>query len=104
MNCTTSAPSTYNSILTGQDPILGSGKSAINGTANIKSDGPVVLRVTNDTLETYEVMGIAKKVDTSLETFTPEFFVTSRGGEYFFVPSVSTLKILAGGGSERPAL
>ena len=26
------------------------------------------------------------------------FFVTSHGGEYFFVPSVSTIKQIAGGG------
>lgn len=33
----------------------------------------------------------------STQVVQPEFFVTSRGGEYFFVPSVATLRDWAGG-------
>lgn len=40
--------------------------------------------------------GIAKKVDTSATAFEQKYFVTSRGGEYYFVPGIRTVKEWAG--------
>ncbi|KAH7912670.1 hypothetical protein BJ138DRAFT_749872 [Hygrophoropsis aurantiaca] len=80
----------------GQDPILGGPEavSNVDGTGNISAEGQVSLVIQQkNTSDTYTVTGWAKKRDTSAKPpFEPEYFVTSRGGEYFFVPSVSTLQ------------
>lgn len=56
----------------------------------------VTLRVTNKAGETLRVDGVAKREE--LTTFKQDFFVTSRGGEYFFVPSIPTIRQIANGG------
>lgn len=72
--------------LPGQDPIIGS--------------PPPKLAITIKGLEGREhinLEAISKDADSSfvIPGVTQEFFVTSKGGEYFFVPSVSTLQRLA---------
>jgi len=88
----------------GQDPIIAGPPLGTGLTESIKldsttmtEDGRIVLSVTKeDTSDKYQITGVAQKVDTSASAVTPEFFVTSRGGEYFFVPSVSTLNQWSG--------
>lgn len=41
----------------------------------------------------FDIVGTVEMQDTNSKE--QDFFVTSRGGEYFFVPSISALKILA---------
>ncbi|KAH7922349.1 Dyp-type peroxidase [Leucogyrophana mollusca] len=83
----------------GQDPILGGPEpvSNVDGQGNISSEGQVTLVVKQDnTSSSYEVTGWAKKVDPSAKPpFEPQYWVTSRGGEYYFVPSISTLQTWA---------
>ena len=43
----------------------------------------------------YQLAGVAKRVDSSAQELNQKFFMTSRGGEYFFVPSISMVKSLA---------
>jgi hypothetical protein len=38
------------------------------------------------------VAGVAKKVVVDATSFDQKFFVTSRGGDYYFVPSIKTVK------------
>ena len=85
----------------GQDPIIGGPKQvtdvetqvAASGTVqkDVSQDGEVSLELTTIKGDKYAVDGIAKKIDTSKKTFVQEFFVTSRGGEYYFVPSIATV-------------
>ncbi|THU91463.1 Dyp-type peroxidase [Dendrothele bispora CBS 962.96] len=79
---------------TGQDPILGGPKpvTGTSGTTDIFQEGEVTLDLINNHNEKYEVAGIAKKVVESATSFEQKFFVTSRGGDYYFVPSISTVK------------
>lgn len=54
--------------------------------------GQVTLAVVDsNTSEKYLVTGFPQQVNDLVDKFTPDFFVTSHGGEYFFVPSISTL-------------
>jgi Dyp-type peroxidase family len=79
----------------GQDPIIGGPKpvSDVNGDVSIPGEGEVTLTVTDsNTSLRYVVTGFAKAYDTSVTAYEQDFFVTSHGGEYFFVPSLSTLK------------
>ncbi|KAK7038734.1 hypothetical protein VNI00_010619 [Paramarasmius palmivorus] len=78
----------------GQDPILGGPKpvTGIQGEVDISQDGEVTMQVINKQGEQYEVDGFAKKIDPSVVSHEQKFFVTSRGGEYYFVPSISTVK------------
>lgn len=84
----------------GQDPILGSPPvytpAQIQGTSpSVKSGDRVDLQLTGKDGTTFEVSGFAKVTPKGAAPPPGEpnpFFVTSRGGEYFFVPSVSTLK------------
>ncbi|ESK95378.1 hypothetical protein Moror_3816 [Moniliophthora roreri MCA 2997] len=78
----------------GQDPILGGPKpvTGTTGTTDITKDGEVILDLVNNSGEKYEVAGIAKKVVPSATSYVQKFFVTSRGGDYYFVPSISTVK------------
>jgi len=62
------------------------------GDADIPGEGKVTLGLVSKNSTKYEVTGFAKAVDTSVTAYTQDFFVNSRGGEYFFVPSISTLK------------
>jgi len=81
----------------GQDPIIG-GPQAVTGTTgttNITKEGVVTLKLINDNNETFEVLGVAKKEETGADSFQQEFFATSRGGEYYFVPSIETVKLWA---------
>ncbi|KDN48297.1 hypothetical protein RSAG8_02889, partial [Rhizoctonia solani AG-8 WAC10335] len=50
------------------------------------------LRVPNDTFNTYTVSGHVEVRPVTQAKVNFPFFVTSRGGEYFFVPSIPTLK------------
>jgi hypothetical protein len=59
---------------------------------DVSQDGEVSLELTNIKGDKYAVDGIAKKMVTSTDSFVQEFFVTSRGGEYYFVPSIDTVK------------
>ena len=86
----------------GQDPIIGGPKQVTDvetqpaavGTdqKDVSQDGEVSLELTTIKGDKYAVDGIAKKIDTSKSSFVQEFFVTSRGGEYYFVPSIDTVK------------
>ena len=85
----------------GQDPIIGGPKpvtavetQVMPNDANhkdVSQDGEVSLELTNKKGEKYAVDGIAKKI-VPPSSFVQEFFVTSRGGEYYFVPSIDTVK------------
>ncbi|KDR79158.1 hypothetical protein GALMADRAFT_208622 [Galerina marginata CBS 339.88] len=78
----------------GQDPIIGGPKtvSGTTGTTDLSSEGEVTLRLVTSQGDKYEVAGVAKKVVDSATSYEQKFFVTSRGGEYYFVPSISTVK------------
>ena len=62
------------------------------GQADIAQDGKVTVAIIGKDDMKYEVTGFAKAIDTSVTAYKQDFFVTSRGGEYFFVPSISALK------------
>lgn len=72
-----------------QDPIVIDSKTATSGRQVI------INAIDKSTSDTYTITGTVQKRDTSATAFTQEFFVTSRGGEYFFTPSVSTLQAWA---------
>ena len=79
----------------GQDPIIGGPPDSIQDSdfsVNLTQEGPVHLKVTAKDSKRYTIHGIAKAVNTSASAFEQEFFVTSRGGEWFFVPGINTLK------------
>ena len=86
----------------GQDPIIGGPKqvtevetqleSSGNDQKDVSEDGEVSLELTTIKGDKYAVDGIAKKIVPSPKSFVQEFFVTSRGGEYYFVPSIDTVK------------
>ncbi|KAK7051605.1 hypothetical protein VNI00_004584 [Paramarasmius palmivorus] len=78
----------------GQDPILGGPKpvTGTQGEVDISQDGEVTMQVINKKGDKYEVDGFAKKIDPSVVSYEQKFFVTSRGGEYYFIPSISTVK------------
>ncbi|KDQ07943.1 hypothetical protein BOTBODRAFT_180290 [Botryobasidium botryosum FD-172 SS1] len=82
----------------GQDPIIGAPplKDTVHATAKGSdlAEGQVTMRVADDGKE-FDVTGFAKVRDVSAQDVKEPFFVTSRGGECFFVPSVSTLRRLA---------
>lgn len=61
-------------------------------TLNISQEGPVHLKITSKDSTRYTIQGFAKAVETSATAHEKEYFVTSRGGEWFFVPGISTLK------------
>ncbi|OSX60769.1 hypothetical protein POSPLADRAFT_1146641 [Postia placenta MAD-698-R-SB12] len=90
----------------GQDPIIGGATiksltAKVKGNETVPSSGEVTIDVTDSSGETRSVTGFVNTPNPSAEAITPQYFVTSRGGEYFFVPSVSTLRAL-GGGSDTP--
>lgn len=69
-------------------------KPVVKGTAAITNDGAVALKLKNPAGKVYEVFGFAKEVPSTgvaAASATQNFFVTSRGGEYFFIPSISTI-------------
>ncbi|KAG1849193.1 hypothetical protein F4604DRAFT_94485 [Suillus subluteus] len=84
----------------GQDPVLGSPPvytpAQIEGTSpSVQSGDRVNLQLTGGDGTTFQVSGFAEVTVKGAAPPPGEpnpFFVTSRGGEYFFVPSVSTLK------------
>ncbi|CAL1711609.1 unnamed protein product [Somion occarium] len=89
----------------GQDPILGGpgdmfdaaiiGDPDVNQTdKDIVPNKEITIRVSDKTGKIFQVSGVARPEDVT--AFKQDFFVTSRGGEYFFVPSVETVKLLAG--------
>ncbi|KAK7681876.1 hypothetical protein QCA50_015225 [Cerrena zonata] len=91
----------------GQDPILGGpgdlfdttlvGKSALQPdqkNEDLVIDREATLRITSKAGQDVRVSGFVKKEDLS---FKEDFFVTSRGGEYFFVPSIDTMREFASG-------
>ncbi|CAE6441402.1 unnamed protein product [Rhizoctonia solani] len=90
----------------GQDPIIGGppakGSSGEERDANLdaKPAKPfangdqldIKLKVPGDTLNRYQVTGHVEIQPLTQAVIDFPFFVTSRGGEYFFVPSIPTLK------------
>jgi Dyp-type peroxidase family len=66
----------------------------VEGTAAITGEGEVTVVLSNGNKE-YQLAGVAKHADDSTQELKQNFFVTSRGGEYFFVPSISEVKRLA---------
>lgn len=84
---------------TGQDPIIGGPQpeTQASGQTEIEKEGLVTLKVINTSGKKFTVSGIAKKDQTSLNPIPEKFFVTSRGGEYYFVPSIQTVKDWAEG-------
>jgi hypothetical protein len=43
----------------------------------------------------YQLAGVAKNADSYAQELDQKFFITSRGGEYFFVPSIPKVLELA---------
>ncbi|OCH91041.1 Dyp-type peroxidase, partial [Obba rivulosa] len=84
----------------GQDPILGGpppppASVDITGKIDVPIKGEVTLRLRNKAGDLVDVEGFTKLTDIAANNDPQQFFVTSRGGEYFFVPSVSFIKQLA---------
>lgn len=81
-------------VVSGQDPIIGGPPTVPNvgDPVDLKGEGEVILNVVDKKNTKYTVTGFAQKVNTSATAYTPQYWVTSRGGEYFFVPSISTVK------------
>jgi hypothetical protein len=52
----------------------------------------VFMKVRNKDGERFEVSGVARKLLPAANDFEQQFFVTSRGGDYYFIPSISTLR------------
>ncbi|EED79944.1 predicted protein [Postia placenta Mad-698-R] len=89
----------------GQDPIIGGAtypSFTVTATGSVPSRGEVTINVTDSSGETQSVTGFVNTPNLSAEAIAPKYFVTSRGGEYFFVPSVSILRALAAGGTPGP--
>lgn len=96
-------------FLSGQDPIIGGPPPEgspgvprqaqyIGGAPTLTSGDQVDIRLTGGDGSNIAVSGFTKVTVPGTEPPPGEpnpFFVTSRGGEYFFVPSVSTLKTWA---------
>ncbi|KAH7884493.1 hypothetical protein F5I97DRAFT_1811771 [Phlebopus sp. FC_14] len=89
----------------GQDPILGgpphplSDPISIKEKRDVESGDQVDLVFTNTKGDNLEVKGFATVARHGAQPppgVPQQFFVNSRGGEYFFVPSISTLQQLAG--------
>ena len=82
-----------------QDPILGSSEQPTDanvlGGFSVLDDGQVNLCLNRKDGKKFEVTAFATVIDTAPPGEPNLFFVTSRSGEYFFVPSVSTLKAWA---------
>ncbi|KAF8307456.1 Dyp-type peroxidase [Clavulina sp. PMI_390] len=80
--------------LHGPDPIIGGPPNppTVPDPVDISGEGAVILNMVDKNNTKYVVTGFAKKVDTSATAYTPEWWITSRGGEYFFVPSISAIK------------
>ncbi|KAA1475652.1 Dyp-type peroxidase [Dentipellis sp. KUC8613] len=82
----------------GQDPIIGAPAPPpvqAQASGNVPSTGEVTVRIKNQAGESVDVAGFASRAPVEPTTAQP-FFVTSRGGEYFFVPSVSLVKQISG--------
>ncbi|CAL1712074.1 unnamed protein product [Somion occarium] len=82
----------------GQDPILGGpgpiANADITSTGDLKLKGEVTVYLQDKTgCQPLEINGFAKPYVPSV--YTQDFFVTSRGGEYLFVPSIEMVKQLA---------
>jgi hypothetical protein len=91
-------------LLLGQDPIIGGppAQGSSNqptpakflGQITLTNGDQVDLRLVGANDRNIAVSGFAKVTDQGAQPPPGEpnpFFVTSRGGEYFFVPSISTL-------------
>ncbi|KAF8307454.1 Dyp-type peroxidase [Clavulina sp. PMI_390] len=77
----------------GPDPIIGGPPKAPQVSDPVDIDeGSVVIKMVDNKNTRYVVTGVAKKVDTSATGYQQEWWITSRGGEYFFVPSISAIK------------
>ncbi|OBZ73081.1 Dye-decolorizing peroxidase msp1 [Grifola frondosa] len=78
----------------GQDPIIGGPPKIYTATpdqgGDVAESGKVTVQVTNGDGTLVEVTGFSSVVQKSVTSMDP-YPVTSRGGEFFFVPSLSTL-------------
>lgn len=88
----------FSPSFTGQDPILGGpgpiADALITGLVNpLPLQGEVTVRLQGYESGPIEVDGFAKPYVPSI--YSQDFFVTSRGGEYLFVPSIEMVKQLA---------
>ncbi|KAF8869718.1 hypothetical protein CPB84DRAFT_1803607 [Gymnopilus junonius] len=82
--------------ITGSPEVPAAPDTIVLDDKTVTSGKQVVLNaIDKSTSNTYTITGVIQKRDTSATAFTQEFFVTSRGGEYFFTPSVSTLQAWA---------
>jgi Dyp-type peroxidase family len=88
----------------GQDPILGgpphplSDPITIDKTQPVESGDQVHLTILNAQGDRLDVQGFASLARHGVQPppgVPQQFFVNSRGGEYFFVPSIETVKALA---------
>jgi hypothetical protein len=109
-------------IVIGQDPIVGGPKPDMtpqrltnnNGDIVVTSDAAktfysedfnfpasvqnqteefsVFMKVRNGTGERFEISGVAKKIFPTANDYEQQYFVTSHGGDYYFIPSISTLR------------
>jgi hypothetical protein len=85
---------------TGQDPIIGGPPKAVQASAEtpipaVESGDAITVMVQGKDEQQLEVSGFALPSYAGAQPppgVPQEFFVNSRGGEYFFVPSISTLK------------
>ena len=72
-------------------------KTIVQGKAPIRNEGTVALELENDGKK-YQVFGFAREVPSNnVASHTHDPFVIPRGGEYFFVPSISTIVSWAAG-------
>ncbi|KAA1475658.1 Dyp-type peroxidase [Dentipellis sp. KUC8613] len=83
----------------GQDPIIGSPQPATiraHAMGTVPSRGEVTVRVKDQYGHSVDVSGFASSTAIGPTADPQPFFVKSRGGEYFFVPSVSFVKKISG--------
>jgi hypothetical protein len=84
--------------LQGQDAILGNpavGGILVETKHNIPKQGEIILDVRTNGNTVGEVVGFSNPAWRP-QAREMQFFVTSRGGEYFFVPSILLVREIAG--------
>jgi len=81
------------SLLLGQDPIIGGPPPppVIIHTPEAIGEGEITVTIDSEGSGTFVIDGFSKPQSATVQVITPDNFVTSRGGEYSFTPSLSTL-------------